>query len=384
MKDERHENPALHPDDKGLLSNEGSPEENPPKKRNRRKIILILIGIILIAIIALRFIQTFSPAPEEAPQLANVTTDQVRYGSLEAQSPLTGRVEPKEEVTILPSAGGEVTAVYVSLGDRVNKGDLLFTIEGVQIAASYNQAKAALDLAKRTFDNMKVLYGEGAVSQNDYEQARVQYESAVASFTTASDAYSNTRVTAPISGYVTSINVSPGSTAAPGSPAATLADVSSLRIKTTISEFLAGRIQQGDPVEIIISTLGSEPIKGTVDALSPAPAQGTLTYPVEFSIQDPEGIVKAGMFAEIRIVSDERTDVLMVPSKAVIIKNGEASVVVLKDKIPSFQSVKTGLDNGEWTEIISGLKEGETIVVEGQQFVTEGQEVNIITNGTGE
>ena len=136
MKDERHENPALHPEDKGLLSNEGSPEENLPKKRNRRKIILILIGIILIAIIALRFIQTFSPAPEEAPQLANVTTEQVAYGSLEAQSPLTGRVEPKEEVTILPSAGGEVTAVFVSLGDQVNKGDLLFTIEGTQIAAS--------------------------------------------------------------------------------------------------------------------------------------------------------------------------------------------------------------------------------------------------------
>lgn len=384
MKDERHENPALHPEDKGLLSKEGSPEVTAPKKRNKRKYILIIIGLILIAIIALRFIQTFSPAPEETPQLANVETDVVRYGSLEAQSPLTGRVEPREEVTILPFSSGEVTAVYVRLGDRVNKGDLLFTIDGTQIAASLNQAKAALDLAKRTFDNMRVLYGEGAVSQNDYEQARVQYESAVASYTTASDAYSNTRVTSPISGYVTSINVSPGSTAAPGSPAATLADVSSLRIKTTVSEFLAGRIRQGDPVEIIISTIGSEPFKGTVDALSPAPAQGTLTYPVEFSIQDPEGMVKAGMFAEIRIVSDERTNVLIVPSKAVIIKNGEASVAVLKDKIPSFQPVKTGLDNGEWTEIIGGLKEGETIVVEGQQFITENQEVNIISNGGGE
>jgi RND family efflux transporter MFP subunit len=380
VKDIRPENTALHPEGDGLLSTEESKEAaRPPKKRNKQKIVLIIVGIILIAIIGIRFVQTFSPTPEEAPQLANVTTDVVRLGSLEAQSPLTGRVEPKEEVTILPSAGGEVTGVYVRLGDQVSKGDLLFTIDGAQIAASFNQAKASLDLAKRTLDNMRVLYSEGAVSQNDFEQSRVQYESALASYTTASEAYSNTRVTAPISGYVTSINVSQGSTAAPGSPAATLADVSSLRIRTTISEFLAGRIRQGDPVEIVISTIGTEPFQGTVDALSPAPAQGTLTYPVEFSIQDSEERIKAGMFAEIRIISDQRANVLMVPSKAVTIRNGEASVVVLKDKLPSFKPVTTGLDNGEWTEIISGLSEGEIIVVEGQQFVTENEEVNIIS-----
>jgi RND family efflux transporter MFP subunit len=129
----------------------------------------------------------------------------------------------------------------------------------------------------------------------------------------------------------------------------------------------------------VISTIGTEPFQGTVDALSPAPAQGTLTYPVEFSIQDSEERIKAGMFAEIRIISDQRANVLMVPSKAVTIRNGEASVVVLKDKLPSFKPVTTGLDNGEWTEIISGLSEGEIIVVEGQQFVTENEEVNIIS-----
>lgn len=345
-------------------------------KRQKRKIVIILLAILLLLIIGYRIFQTFAPSEVEEAAVINVKVAEVEYGSITASSPITGRIEPVEEVTIVPMTSGEVTRVYVQIGDRVSKGTVLFDTDKTQMAASYNQANASYIMAKKTYENMRTLYNEGAVSLHDLDSAQVQYESALAAYTSASEGYSNTSVTSPIDGYVTSLNVSVGSMAAPGSPVASVADVSSLVVNTTISEYLVSQLKVGDPVEILVSTLSGNIFQGKVSALSPAPAKGTLTYPVEFSVEDTSNLVKAGMFAEVRIVSAEKDHVLMVPSEAVLVKNGEALVVVINKEMPEYRKVLTGLDNGAFVEIINGLKEGETIVVEGQQYITENVKVN--------
>ena len=346
--------------------------------RGKRKKILIIMGIILILLVGFRIYDTFFKVSIQEATVINVKTATVQYDSISATAPVTGRIEPVEEVSIVPMASGEVTALRVKIGDQVTKGTVLFEIDKTQISASYNQASASWAMAKKTYDNMALLYKEGAVSMNDLDQAKVQYEAALSAYTTAGEAYSNTSVKSPINGYVTSLTVSVGSMASPGMPAASVADVSSLVINTTISEYLVGQLKTGDPVEIIISTLEGKIYKGTVTAVSPAPAKGTLTYPVEFSVDDKTGTVKAGMFAEIRIISDQREKALLVPSDAVIVKEGKSTVVVIKNKLPIYKEIETGLDNGTNVEVTKGLKQGEIVVIEGQQYITEGVEINII------
>jgi RND family efflux transporter MFP subunit len=226
---------------------------------------------------------------------------------------------------------------------------------------------------------MSALYSEGAVSLTAFEQAQTQFVAARESLNAASNAYSNCTVTSPIDGYVTSISVTVGSLAAPGAPAATIADVSELKINTTVSEYLAPRIKTGDPVEIRIATLGNRLFEGTITAISPAPAAGSLTYPVTVSVEDEGGEVMAGMFAEIIIISDEKDMVVCVPSDTVIIKSGISIVVVLDgENIVEFREVTSGIDNGEFVEITSGLSPGETVVISGQQYAKDGHAVNII------
>ena len=85
------------------------------------------------------------------------------------------------------------------------------------------------------------------------------------------------------------------------------------------------------------------------------------------------------MFAEVHIVSDSRENVVCIPSDAVFIKGERSIVAVLDDQnIPTLKTVETGLDNGEFVEIISGLEAGETLVITGQQYVVEGTPVNIV------
>jgi RND family efflux transporter MFP subunit len=265
------------------------------------------------------------------------------------------------------------------MGDKVNKGAALFEIDKSQIATTLNQAREMLTSAQTSYERLEKLYNEGAISLQAYEQAQTQYVTAKESYNAASNAYNNTTVKSPINGYVTSLSASVGALASPGAPAAVIADVSELKIDASVSEYLAPRLKPGDPVGISIATLGGKTYAGIITAISPAPAAGGLTYPIRISVTDESGEVMAGMFAEIRIISDEKDDVLCVPSDAVIVKSGRAVVAVIEDgNIPKFKEVSTGIDNGEYVEITSGLSSGETIVVLGQQYVKEGAAVNII------
>jgi len=265
------------------------------------------------------------------------------------------------------------------MGDKVRKGTSLFEIDKSQVSTTLNQAREALSTAQTAYERTAALYSEGAVSLQAYEQAESQYNTTRESYNAASNAYNNCTVKAPISGYVTSLSVTAGSLAAAGSPAMTIADVSGLKINTTVSEYLAPKLKAGDPVDIRIATLGDKTYKGIITAVSPAPATNSLTYAISISVNDNSGDVMAGMFAEISIISDEKDRVPCVPSDAVIIKSGKSIVVVINDtNIPEFREVVTGIDNGEYVEITSGLSEGETIVISGQQYAKEGVAANIV------
>ena len=153
----------------------------------------------------------------------------------------------------------------------------------------------------------------------------------------------------------------------------------SCKIETTVSEYIAGYIKIGDEVDVYVSTLGDTPYKGTVTAFSPAPALGTLTYPITITLDNESGDLMSGMFAEVKFTAEEADDTICIPSDAVIMKNGKSVAVIIdEDLIPSFREVETGIDNGEFVEILSGIKEGETVVISGQNFVEEGIAVRII------
>jgi len=377
---------------------------------SKKKKVIMILCIVLILIVALFACQVAMNAgtPEIAENFpVNVRVASAELMSLHSTAPISGRIQPIEEVTIMPLATGEVTRVNVRMGDWVARGATLFHIDQTQAAASLNQAQAGLSQAqaglnqanetlnshRTTFERTQLLYNEGAVSLQAFEQARTQYltaresvnsasasvNMARATVTSASNAAGNSNVTAPISGYVTSLNVSVGSIASPGAPAATIADVSSLEINTSVSEYLAFRLSAGTPVEIRVAALGDRVHSGTIAAVSPAPAAGGLTFPVRISVDNENGELMAGMFAEISLIADERDQVIAIPSDAVIMRTGRTLVVVLgSDNIPEFRDITVGIDNGEYAEITSGLSVGETIVITGQHFVNEGTAVNIV------
>ncbi|QHI73131.1 efflux RND transporter periplasmic adaptor subunit [Aminipila terrae] len=352
--------------------------ETKPKKKKTNKIITIVVAALVIGLVIFRIASSMAGPEPEQESIVTVKTALAEKMSINTTSPITGRVEPIDEVSIIPLASGKITAVYADIGDKVSKGATLFQIDGTQLSTTYNQAKEGLNVAKSSYDRLSALYKEGAVAYQDYEKAQSAYLNAQQTLTAASDALGNCTVTSPINGYITSKQVEVGGIASPAAPAMTVADVSKLQINTNVAEYIVNDLKVGDTVDVYIASLGKQAYKGVIDAISPAPASGNLTYPVKISISDNTGAIKAGMFAEIRIISEEKNNTLCVPSDSVIMKEGTAVVVTLgKGNTPKYNKVKTGIDNGDYVEILSGLKEGDTIVISGQQYVTEGTPVHV-------
>lgn len=311
----------------------------------------------------------------EAVAAVNVKVTEAKYESIEVTSPIAGRIRPLDEVAIIPMAAGQVTAVHVAVGDYVHTGDLLFEIDKGQISTSYNQAKEAYESVAATYSRVEMLYQEGAVSKQDYESTKAQYISAKEAFNSASNAYGYYNVNSPIEGYVTSLSVSVGSMAGTTMVGA-VANIDELIIETSISETLAGKINVGDAVDVYVGSL-DEIFMGRITSFSPIPSLGTLTYPLTITM-DPSDKLFAGMFAEVRLVSDQVQEALCIPSGAVIIKDGVSVVAVLNaENVPEFREVTIGIDNGSNAEILSGIEEGDVVVYSGQHYITPGVAVNV-------
>ena len=347
------------------------------EKKKKTRIAIIVIAVLFVLLVAYRIVANFV-LEEDAPaeQIVNVKTDIAKTGEIYLESPVTAKIQAHEEVAIVPLVAGKVTSVNVQVGDYVTQGTVLFTIDDTQIQSTLVQAREGYNLAKATYERMQILYNEGVISQQDFESARTQYITAEQGYNTAVESAAYYTVTSPINGYVTSMSVSVGGLAGQ-QMAASVADNSKLVIKNTVSESLAGKINVGDKVDVYVSSL-DKIFEGTVTVASKIPSIGTVTYPIEIALSDPNNELMAGMFAEVRIKSEHMQSALVVPSEAVIIKGGESVVVTLDGTMPVFKAVETGIDNGEFIEILSGIKAGDTIVVSGQHYVIEGEEVRIV------
>ena len=351
---------------------------------------LIIIAAVLVLFGAYRIISANMGSEEEEKYLVNVKTSQVEVMDLATTSPLTGSIQAENQVVLAAALQGEVTGVYVEVGDYVTEGTTLVTLDTSSVSASYGQASAAynmaqegLNVAKTTYERMQTLYAEGAISLQALEQAKMSYTTAQEQLNQASAALGSAgtavgygTITAPIDGYVTGLNAVVGQF--PGNPVATVSDTSTLEINASVSEYLVGSTKVGDPVSITVKAQPGKLFTGTVKTVSPAPGLGSFTYPVSIGIDEGQEGLMAGMFAEVHVTSNSKENVIAVPSDAVLIKNGETQVVVLNDLIPEYVKVETGLDNGEYVEIVSGLTEGQTIVTTGQHYVVVGEEVNIV------
>ncbi len=341
-----------------------------------------------------------------------VETEDIAPQSIERYVSISSKISAEQEIAIFPQASGTVKNLYVSLGDEVQSGQILFEIDNTnaqiqvqQAQGSYNTAQSNVDTCKIKYDDLlktleqtQKLYNVGAASQNELDdaqsnvnQAKLQLDSAEknleysasASLASAQKELSDTKVKAEINGIVSSLNISQGGTASTQSTALTLVNMNNLKVSFQVSEDVINLIGQGSTVYVTVSAVSQEPITASVTGVSTAADNTTGLYLVEATLPNPDGTLKPGMFANVELVVEKNENVISVPLNTVLEKNGEQYVFTIdENNIAHKVLVETGLKNDDYIEITNGLSIGDTVVTKGQDFLSEGSQVNITGDDT--
>lgn len=311
----------------------------------------------------------------------------------------------------------EAGITLASIGLQRSQGSSL-TQQLMQAEQAVEQAKINYDTSKSDYENNKALYEAGALSKqmlenikNKYELAEIQYsnakenlqllkekiaqesiQSAQAQLNQAEagkeileaqkelllQQIEDSVVKAPISGIVASENVEIGQMVSQQTPAYTIVDMDKVVVETNVTERIINKIAAGQEVVVTIKALGNKEFKGIVDALSPATANMNIGYPVKIVIDNQNHEIKPGMFAEVKFITQRKENAVLVPLEAVI-SNGDAEYVfVLQGDRVEKREIKTGFKDGTNYEVISGLQDGEQIIIKGQHFIVDGEQVRLI------
>lgn len=325
-------------------------------------------------------------APTVEPVAVAVATAQ--SGRLTATHNASGQIEPALSVPVTAKVPGRVVTVHKEMGDTVTQGELLAKMEDRDAAAQLSQARATLAQAEaqrtevnRQLQRLTELLKAGAVSQQQVEQTETQLSLSEAQVTTArasvdlaSANLERTWVTAPASGVLASRSVEPGAMVGAGSVLFHLVDLRQVIMKTGVAERDVNVVQAGASVPIIVPALNQEFV-GKVEAVSPNMDRQTRSYQVRISLENPDNVLKGGMFAQARLPIADQEGIL-VPVDAVTERGGEHFVYLVVDGVARRQQV-TLLVSADDMVAVQGIEVGAQVVIQGQNRLFDGAPVAV-------
>lgn len=288
---------------------------------------------------------------------------------LKYSATVTGINESSASATVSDT----VEKVLFKVGDFVEKNTVIIRFPQNNLSANYFQAKAAYENSLETFRRIEQLYKSKGVSRQDFDNVRTAFNVARANWDNVNKMVN---VTAPIKGYITRLDVRESENVKPGDHLFTIANYDKLTTKVWIQEKEIQKIKSG--MNASAEWEGNK-INGKVTQidLSLNPSRQAFGAFVEFDNSSRK--IMSGVNAEINIFIYENNAAIVVDKKYITESESEKYVYTVSDNVPVKKEIKTGWQNGEKTEIVQGLKQGDIIVTEGTKLITDSSKLKIIT-----
>ncbi len=310
-----------------------------------------------------------------------VAVEPASRGPIASYYRATATLEPNKQAEILARVNGVVLKTLAEEGDYVKEGQDLLLIQDDEYRFRLEQAEASVNQAQAKFDRTQKMFSGNLVSAEEFDTAKTDLATARANRDLAKLELSYTHVAAPFSGRVTRRAVDPGQTVSNGTSLYTLADLSKLLARVHVPSKEFGKIRSDQPVELSLDS-DREKLQGQISLVSPViePTTGTIKVTVEITSHPAD--TRPGDFAEVRIVTERHPDALLVPKGAVITDKGDQVVFVAADSTAERRVVGVGFTDDEHAEILTGLKDGERVVVQGQRSLKHGAPIRIMDKMT--
>ena len=304
---------------------------------------------------------------KEKKQAVPVKTMMAKDETITKTINYTATLIPFEEIYLAPAAPGKIEKIYVEIGDRVSKGQVIATMDRTNLES----ARINIANLKTNFERLEELKKTNTIAQQQYDEVKTAYEAAKVSYQFLLD---NTELKAPFNGVISGKYFENGenfsgapNTRAGKSALVTIVQINELKALIGISASYFPQIKKGMKANISCDTYPNQTFEGDVYNIYPTIDEATKTFTVEIKINNPDLKLRPGMFATIQLNLGEGTAIL-VPTIALIKQTGtnDLYLFVNKNNIAVKQPVLTGRLFDDKTEILKGISEGDKIIVVGQ------------------
>ena len=327
----------------------------------------------------------------------SVTVSHSTSGSEGSFATASGKLVAKNSVNISTRVMGYITSMKAEVGQNVQAGQLLVSInatdiqaKGGQASAQISQAQANYNLAKKDYERFQNLYKSQSASQKELDDMRARYEMASAGLQAAQQMknevnaqYRYTNVTAPISGTITAKFAEQGDMASPGMPLLTIESPSSLQAQVLVSEQNITMISNGMPVDVTLKSM-NRTVSGTVSEISKSATNTGGQYMVKINIHNASDLLP-GMFVNVQFpfktsgkIDQDFNETMMIPTTA-LVENGQLTgvYVVSSQNTAVLRWIRIGKTFGDQVEVLSGLKSKETYIVSSTGKLYNGAKVQV-------
>ncbi|MDZ7339488.1 MAG: efflux RND transporter periplasmic adaptor subunit [candidate division KSB1 bacterium] len=374
----------------------------------KRLIVGIIIGLIAIALI-FRIIQLLTRTPGGSPPRGQrppvaVEIDSVRYGPISELRQFVGTVQPLYRYLVAPKVAGRVVEIRKRIGDPVRANEVVARIDDAEYQQALREAEASLKiaqaslteaqsqfaLARQELERVQQLKEKGIASpaeldaattnyeaqQSRLKLAQAQVEQREAALRSAQIRLNYTVLTAPAPGFTGERFVDEGALLAANAPVISVVGIEKVIVRTTVSERDYGRLEPGQPASVMVDAYPERRFSGTLARIAPLLREESRMAEVEVEVANDSLILKPGMFARVTVVLASSDQAQLVPSRAVVTRDGQKAVFVVDSTGSTVHLVPitTGIVTPELTQVLSPRLNGPVVTL-GQHLLADGNPV---------
>jgi membrane fusion protein, multidrug efflux system len=345
--------------------------------------IIIIISIAILAVIVFRLSTNYKKInanKDVSTDLAyiSVNVSPVLKTTVNCSLQLTGYMDAYSKIDIAAEAQGIITSLDAEPGQEKPKGNVIATIDAKLKNFVVRKAKNLKVKLEKDLERNKNLYDGGSLTEQQLEEAQNAYDDAVIQLEQAEKQLAEATIKSPINGIITRKHVEEGEYINVGSPIATIVDISRLKIKLNVSEANVYQLKTGDQAIIATDVYPGVKFEGSISFISPQ-GDDSHNYPVEIEISNNSKYpLKSGTFANVMIKLPVAAEALYIPRESLLGSITEASVYVAENNKAILKKIVVGNGNDKYIKVISGLKEGEEVIVNGQINLSENKTIKIV------
>ena len=374
-----------------------------------KRILGIVIGAGLVFFIGARIYQVQQNQTSKTKKkkgggrVVSVDIVESRIGLVRENLVLTGSLRAKQSVDVTAKSTGRLEKLHFDVGDRAKQGDLIAELEDDELQQQVNRASASIAVAEASFQQRRAerdnaiaevkraeeLLDEQLISPQEFESRRTglavvnaqvqlaeaQKQQAEAELKELKIRLAQTKIYSPMTGIIATRYVDEGALISPSIPIVRIVNLATMVTRGNVPERNIGRLSIGNEATVRVDAIPDRAFTGRVARIAPVLDAATRSALIEIDIPNPQGGLKAEMFARIELDLGTTRDAILIPRAGLVYRGQQPGVYTVEGDRPTFRAIETGLTREDQVEVLANLEPGVKIVGRGATMLREGDRI---------